>query len=78
LNTTLPSASEQQRLLLVAEEVSPLLGLSPRELYRAAAIPEGHPGALPPGVVVRIGRRVRFSRPALEAWLGIQRNGDGP
>jgi hypothetical protein len=65
-----------ERLLLHATETAALLDLPLRELYRLAAIPAGQPGAFPAGVVVRLGpRRVRFSRPVLLAWLGVQRNG---
>ncbi len=71
-----PIVSALERLLLDAEEVAPLLGLGLRETYRVASIPAGQPGAFPPGVVIRLGRRVRFSRPRLLEWLGAI-NGDG-
>ncbi|MGQ0568256.1 MAG: hypothetical protein ACT4P5_01805 [Armatimonadota bacterium] len=34
------------------------------------------PGAPPAGLVVRLGRSVRTSRPRLEAWLGAVHSGD--
>jgi predicted DNA-binding transcriptional regulator AlpA len=70
--------SVSDRLLLRAEETAPLLGLSLRELYRVAAIPSGQPGALPAGIVLKIGRRVRFSRLRLLEWLGTEPNGQTP
>ncbi len=70
------SVSASERFLLDAEDVAPILGLGLRETYRVASIPAGQPGALPPGIVLRLGRRVRFSRPRLFEWLGVQ-NGDG-
>jgi predicted DNA-binding transcriptional regulator AlpA len=70
-------ADTGERLLLRAEEAAAILGLSLRELYRVGTLPPGSPGALPAGVVVRIGRRVRFSRPRLEAWLGTNGEGGG-
>jgi excisionase family DNA binding protein len=58
------------RLLLRADEAAALLGLSLRALYRFAAEEK-----IPPEVVVRLGRSVRFSKPRLLAWLGST-NGD--
>lgn len=54
-------------LLLKVRDAAPLLGCAgkPNEVYRMAA-------QFPPGVMVRIGRRVRSSRPKLEAWLREQ------
>lgn len=54
-------------LLLKVRDAAPLLGCAgkPNEVYRMAA-------QFPPGVMVRIGRRVRISRPKLEAWLREQ------
>jgi hypothetical protein len=51
-------------LLADADWADPRLGLNLREMYRLASVPPGQPGALPPGVVIRIGRRVRFSAAA--------------
>ncbi len=50
--------------LLTCEEVAPMLGVQPatvREWVRAGTIPH-----------VRIGRSIRFSEPALEAWVERQ------
>lgn len=54
-------------ILLKVRDAAPLLGCAgkPNEVYRMAA-------QFPPGVMVRIGRRVRISRPKLEAWLREQ------
>jgi excisionase family DNA binding protein len=50
-------------LLLAADQVAELLGLSVRSIKRLSS-----EGTLPG--VVRIGRSVRFSRAALEEWVG--------
>ncbi len=51
-------------LLLAVPRAAALLGLSPRRLYDLAAS-----GALPEGIVIRLGRTVRISRPRLLRWL---------
>jgi excisionase family DNA binding protein len=53
-----------QPLLLRAEDAAPLLGVSVRAIYRLAAEHK-----IPAACVVRLGRSVRFSRPALLRWL---------
>ncbi len=53
-------------LLITVQVAAPMLALTPRALYRLAAMP----GALPDGLVVRLGRSVRISRLRLEAWVG--------
>jgi predicted DNA-binding transcriptional regulator AlpA len=54
------------RLLLTVKEAALLCGLSPRQLYELCARRD----ALPTGLVIRLGRSVRLSRPRLRAWLG--------
>lgn len=58
----------RQHVLLTAPEVEELTrgAIKTRRAFDLAA----H-GAFPPGVVVRLGRSVRFSRSRLEAWLGL-------
>jgi hypothetical protein len=53
-------------LLLRVPTAAPEIGISPRRLYELAA----KPGALPEGLVVRLGRSLYISRPRLEEWLG--------
>jgi len=56
---------EDYPLLLSVPEAAKLIGISERRLYLLA----GTPGVLPEGLVVRLGRSVRISRPRLRAWL---------
>lgn len=64
----MPTESTSVKPLLAdVSWAAPLLGLSFREFYRLA----GTPGGFPEGIVVRLGRRVRVSRPRLLAWLGM-------
>lgn len=63
-------------LLLTIDEAARFLGLSRRRTYQLAAKPGGTLGALPDGLVIRLGRSVRFSRPRLLAWIGAQGTGD--
>jgi hypothetical protein len=58
--------SGDHTLLLTVPRAAKILGISCRRLYTLAATP----GAMPEGVVVRLGRRVYLSRKRLEAWLG--------
>lgn len=58
-------ASEEGSLLYTISQAATLLGVSKRRAYQLASS-----DALPPGVVVRLGRSVRFSRSLLEAFLG--------
>lgn len=60
------------RLVESAEWGATVLGLNLREFYRLATLPAGKPGALPPGVIIRLGRRVRVSRPRLLEWIGAR------
>jgi hypothetical protein len=53
-------------LLLRVPTAAPQIGISPRRLYELAA----KPGALPEGLVVRLGRSLYISRQRLEEWLG--------
>ena len=61
------SESNQQvaHTLLTAKELAPLLGLSDTaQVYERAKRNE-----FPKGIVIRIGRNVRFSRSKVTAWL---------
>jgi excisionase family DNA binding protein len=51
-------------VLLGADEAAKILGIRVYSLYRLV-----REGVLPPGVVVRLGRHIRISRPALDAWI---------
>lgn len=59
-----------ERLLLKVPEAALVLGCSARRLYTLAATP----GVLPDGLIVRLGRSIRISRPVLERWLGVTRD----
>ena len=50
--------------LLVAEQVEPILQVSKQRIYEMARC-----GIFPAGVVVRLGRQVRFDEDALKIWL---------
>lgn len=50
--------------LLVAEQVEPILQVSRQRIYEMA-----RSGIFPAGVVVRLGRQVRFDEDALREWL---------
>jgi excisionase family DNA binding protein len=50
--------------LLVAEQVEPILQVSRQRIYEMARC-----GIFPAGVVVRLGRQVRFDEDALREWL---------
>ena len=50
--------------LLVAEQVEPILQVSKQRIYEMARC-----GIFPAGVVVRLGRQVRFDEDALREWL---------
>jgi predicted DNA-binding transcriptional regulator AlpA len=54
------------RLLMTVPEAARLSGLSPKRLYELSS----RPGAIPAGVVIRIGRSVRISRSRFLAWIG--------
>ena len=55
-------------LLIDVKTAAPRLGISPRRLYALASMP----GALPEGLVIRLGRSVFLSRPRLMAWLVLR------
>jgi predicted DNA-binding transcriptional regulator AlpA len=50
--------------LLVAEQVETILQVSKQRIYEMARL-----GIFTPGVVVRMGRQVRFDEDALRAWI---------
>jgi excisionase family DNA binding protein len=62
-----------ERLVITVREGAQLLGVSERRLYALVA-----DGALPEGIVIRLGRAVRLSGPRLRRWLGVDTNQEGP
>jgi excisionase family DNA binding protein len=50
--------------LLVAEQVEPILQVSKQRIYEMA-----RSGIFPAGVVIRLGRQVRFDEDELRKWL---------
>ncbi len=60
------TANGRRPLLLRVPTAAPQIGISTRRLYELAA----KPGALPEGLVVRLGRSLYISRQRLEEWLG--------
>ena len=56
-----------ESMLMTVREAAPLLGLSERRLYALVA-----QGALPEGLVIRLGRAIRLSGPRLRRWLGAE------
>ena len=66
-----------QSLLMTVREAAPLFGLSERRLYALVA-----QGALPEGLVIRLGRTIRLSGPRLRRWLGadsqLEEDHEGP
>lgn len=56
--------------LLIAEQVEPILQVSKQRIYEMAKC-----GIFPVGVVIRLGRQVRFDEDALREWL---RTGGSP
>ena len=61
-----------ERLVITVREGAQLLGVSERRLYALVA-----DGALPEGIVIRLGRAVRLSGPRLRRWLGVDTNQEG-
>jgi excisionase family DNA binding protein len=62
-----------ERLVITVREGAQMLGVSERRLYALVA-----DGALPEGIVIRLGRAVRLSGPRLRRWLGVDTDQDGP
>jgi excisionase family DNA binding protein len=55
---------QEQRVILTAADLAPLLGISRRRVYQLI-----HSGGLP---AIREGRAIKIPRPAFEAWLADQ------
>jgi excisionase family DNA binding protein len=56
--------------LRTAEEIAPILRVKPERVYEMARL-----GILPKGVVIKLGRQVRFDEERLREWM--QNGGKG-
>jgi predicted DNA-binding transcriptional regulator AlpA len=61
---TMAHESSSIKPLLLAESVASILQVSEQRVWEMARV-----GILPPGVVVRLGRQVRFNEDRLSEWL---------
>ncbi len=62
--TPMDELIEQRKRLAKAEEVALILNVTKTRVY---ALAKGN--ILPPGVVIRIGRQLRFDLEALREWI---------